>query len=108
MNTIFDTILTSIIYLATAFVLFFIGKFFYKIVRPSINVKEELVFKDNFAFSIAHIGYFVGLLLALGGAIIGESKGLITDLIDIAVYGGLAIVLLNISMFMNDKLLLRK
>lgn len=108
MNSVIDTILSTVVYLSAAFVLFFIGKLIYKLTHPSINVKEELVFKDNFAFSLSHVGYFLGLLLAIGGAIIGESKGIKLDLIEIGVYGAIAIVLMNISIFINDKLLLRK
>lgn len=108
MNSTIDTILTTIIYLACSFLLFFVGKMFYQLLNRKINVKEELVFKDNFAFATAHTGYFIGLLLAIGSAIIGPSHGLVNDLIDLFIYGGIAIVLLNISLLINDKIVLRK
>lgn len=108
MRTHIDDSLEAIVYLIACFILFFIGKQAYKIIHRKINVKEELVFKDNFAFAIAQVGYYVGLLLAIGGAVIGPSKGLITDLINIGVYGLLSIILLNISILINDKLILRK
>ncbi|MTI20535.1 DUF350 domain-containing protein, partial [Fulvivirga sp. RKSG066] len=76
--------------------------------HSKINVKEELVVKDNLAFSLAHVGYFVGLLIAIGSAIIGPSEGLVNDIIDISIYGGLAIILLNISVVLTDKLLLNQ
>jgi uncharacterized membrane protein YjfL (UPF0719 family) len=98
----------SLVYIALTFVIFFIGKLIYQIVNPSIKVKEELVKKDNLAFSLAHVGYFVGLLLAIGGAIIGPTKGLVNDIIDISAYGILAIILLNLSVVISDKVLLRK
>ncbi len=97
----------GIIYLANAFVLFFIGKLLYQLFHPSIKVKDELVEKDNLAFALAHTGYFVGLLIVIGSVIIGPSKGWITDVTEISVYGILAILLLNISTIVNDKLLLR-
>ena len=63
---------------------------------------------DNFAFSVAYVGYFIGLLLAIGSALLGESDGLVNDLIDIGIYGGLSIVLLNLSIIINDKVILNK
>jgi uncharacterized membrane protein YjfL (UPF0719 family) len=97
----------AVAYIAVAFAIFLIGKFVYQLLHPSFNVKEELVKKDNFAFAIAHVGYYVGLLLAIGSAIVGPSNGLVADIIDIAVYGLLAIVLLNCSIFISDYLMLR-
>jgi len=101
-----DTILTFAVYLLACFALFFIGKLAYSAVNRSINMKEELVEKDNFAFSVAQLGYYIGLLLSIGGAILGPSNGLVYDLIDIGVYGALSIVLLNLSLLINDKLIL--
>ncbi|WP_321279687.1 DUF350 domain-containing protein [Marinifilum fragile] len=97
----------AVVYIAVAFAIFLIGKFVYQLLHPSFKVKEELVKKDNFAFAIAHVGYYVGLLLAIGSAIVGPSNGLVNDIIDIAVYGLLAIVLLNCSIFLSDYLMLR-
>ncbi|MEA3444205.1 MAG: DUF350 domain-containing protein [Bacteroidota bacterium] len=108
MMLIIDNILSAITYLAAAFLLFYIGKLVYQLFNRQINMKDELVEKDNFAFAIAHAGYFVGLLLAIGSAIIGPSHGLVNDLIDIFLYGIIAIVLLNVSLFINDKVILRK
>lgn len=98
----------AIIYIALAFVIFYIGKLVYQLLHKSINIKTELVEKDNLAFSLAHVGYFIGLLIAIGSAIVGPSNGLLNDIIDISVYGLLAIVLLNISVFFTDKILLNK
>ncbi len=107
MTQYLDNVLAALVYLSCAFILFFIGKLVYKLFHPSIDVKEELVEKDNFAFATAHTGYFIGLLLAIGAAIVGESQGLIPDLINIAIYGGLSILLLNLSILINDKIILR-
>lgn len=104
-----DSLLTVLVYIAECFVLFFIGKIVYQSVfNRKINVKAELVEKDNFAFAIAHVGYFVGLLLAIGSAIIGDSNGLVQDSIDIGVYGIMAIILLNLSILINDKIILSR
>jgi len=103
-----ETAVNGMVYLASCFVLFFLGKIIYQLFHRKIDVKKELVEKDNFAFGLAHVGYFIGLLLAIGSAIIGPSHGLAQDLIDIFLYGILSIVLLNISIIINDKVILRK
>lgn len=101
-------LINTFAYLALAFVLFMIGKLAYQVFHPSIKVKYELVENDNLAFAIAHVGYFIGILLAIGSAIIGPSNGLVQDLFDISTYGLLAIVLLNLSTIITDKVLLSK
>lgn len=98
----------AVAYILAAFILFFIGKLFYKLFHRKINIKEELVKKDNLAFSIAHTGYFIGLIIAIGAAIVGPSHGFVIDMIDLGVYGILSIILLNISTIINDKVILRK
>lgn len=103
-----DTLITSLIYLALCFVLFVVGKLVFRLFHRDINVKEELVEHDNVAFAIAHVGYFIGILLAIGSAIIGPSHGLVQDVIDITIYGLLSILLLNISLLINDKIILRR
>ncbi len=108
MLSTFDEIIAALIYLTSCFVIFLIGKFAYHLFHRDINVKDELVEKDNFAFAVAHTGYFIGLLFAVGSAVVGPSAGITTDLINIFSYGILAILLLNISVLLNDKVILRK
>lgn len=103
-----DGILYSILYLAASFILFYIGKVAYQIFHPKTNVSDELVEKDNFAFSVAYVGYFVGLVIALGAAVYGESNGWQIDLMDMGVYGLLTIILMNVSLIINDKIVLSK
>ena len=102
-----DAALTALIYLAECFILFLIGKFAYNLFQQKIKVGKELVEKDNFAFAVAHVGYFIGLLLSISSAIIGPSYGIWDDMLNIGLYGLLAIVLLNVSIIINDKLILR-
>jgi uncharacterized membrane protein YjfL (UPF0719 family) len=108
MKALLDNGLSMIAYLCSVFILFYIGKFVYQLVHKKINVKSELVDKDNFAFSLAHTGYFVGLMLAIGSVMMGQSHGFVDDMIDIFFYGIIAIVLLNLSLVINDKIILRK
>lgn len=107
-NKIVVMVAESVTYVIGAFIMFAIGKVVYDLIHKKINVKEELVEKDNFAFSIAHTGYLAGLLLAIGSAIVGPSNGIVNDFIDMGVYGGVSIILLNLSIIICDKVILRK
>lgn len=103
-----DGILTSLVYLLASFALFYIGKISYQLFHRDIKVVQALAKDDNQAFSVAYAGYYIGLLLAIGSALMGESSGLLLDLMDIGVYGMLSIVLLNLSVIVNDKIILNK
>ncbi len=100
-----DLIATGI-YLISAFVLFWLGKLIRDLMASSYSVREELVEKDNAALGIGMAGYYFGLILAIGGTLSGPSQGLENDLIDIGIYGLLAIILLNLSRLVNDGLIL--
>ena len=78
-----DDLMLSAIYLACSFILFWIGKLVYDMTTPTYDVKEQLVEKDNTALAVALIGYYFGLVLAIGGVMAGESAGLEEDLLDI-------------------------
>ena len=108
MLSILDGLLTTLTYVSVSFLLFFLGKLVYQLFHPRVKVAYELVENDNLAFAFAHVGYFIGLLLAIGSVMVGESEGLINDLIGIGSYGLLSIVLLNLSLIINDKIILSK
>lgn len=103
-----DQIIAALLYLVSVFILFFIGKLVYGLFNRRINLKEELVKKDNFALALAVTGYYFGLIIALGGVLASESEGLMVDLIEIFFYGIISILLLNLSVYINDKVILSK
>ena len=103
---IWNNLIESGIYLVCVYVLFWLGKLVYDLTTPSYKLKEELVEKDNTALAVAVVGYYFGLILAIGGVIVGPSQGLEADLIDVLIYGPLAIILMNLSRLINDKLIL--
>ncbi len=98
----------SLGYLLIAIVIFFIGKLIYQLLHPKIDVKNELVEKDNLAFSINITGYYTALVIVIGSAIVGGSRGFLNDLYDISLYSLLGIILLNISSLIIDKVILSK
>lgn len=88
------------------FVIFFIGKIVNDKLHPEYNLQEELVEKDNPALALTLTGYYLGLVLTIGGALSGESNGFVQDIKDLALYGVSGIVLLNASWFLCDKIIL--
>jgi uncharacterized membrane protein YjfL (UPF0719 family) len=104
----FNELLNSSIYFVASLLLVFIGRVVYKLFHPNLNTRDELLEKDNLAFSFSYVGYFVGLLLAIGSALLGEHVSLQADLIAIAIYGLGAIFLLNISTLINEFIIFKK
>lgn len=101
-----DHISSSLVYLAACFVVFVAGHLVFILFRRSYNIQDELVEKDNAAFALVLCGYYLGLTFSIGGVIAGPSAGMESDLIDILVYGPLAILLLNLSALINDRFIL--
>lgn len=94
------------IYMLVCFLLFLIGKLIYQLLNQQIKVDEEMVEKDNLSFAITHVGYFVGLLLAVCGAMSGgQHESLLHDLGITFGFGLGAIILLNVANIINDRLI---
>ena len=94
--------------LAVVLVAVWIGK----LVRDALTrykINEELTGKNNTAVGVALMGYYVGLAIAISGVVTGSGSGnILKDLLVTAVYSVIAIVLLNISALVNDKMILYK
>ncbi len=105
---ILDRILTGLVYLMAFYLLFFIGKWVHDVLNRRYRITHELVENDNPAVAIALVGYYAGLAICIGGAIAGPSLGIADDLIDLAIYGSLGIVLLNLSVMICDRLILNQ
>ena len=101
-----DALISGLIYLVSAYVLFWLGKVVFDLIHREFRVAEELLKKNNAALALALAGYYLGLVFAIGGVLVGPSQGLLEDLIDIFLYGPLAIVLLNVSTLVSDRLIL--
>ena len=103
-----DNLVSAAIFIIVFFIFFFIGKVINDLLHREYKLNFELVEKDNAALALAVVGYYFGLVLAIGGTIAGPSAGLVEDLYDLFIYGILSIILLNISWFLGDKLILYK
>jgi len=103
-----DTIITGLILIIAFYVLLFIGKIINDLLHREYKLNFELVKKDNAALALAMAGYYFGLVLAIGGALVGHGISLIDDLTDLCIYGLLSIILVNASWYICDKLILFK
>ena len=103
-----DHFLSSFIYLGSCFAIFAVGHWVFILFRRSYSIQSELVDKDNAAFALVLCGYYLGLTFSIGGIIAGPSAGIEDDLIDMLVYGPLAIILLNLSALINDRFILNE
>ena len=68
----------------------------------------ELVKKDNLAVAITMSGYYLASLSIFIGALLGPTNGFAIDLVLVGGYSILGLVLLNLSRYINDKVILRK
>ena len=103
----FQDLAGTLIYVLSTLVVFWIGIQVYDRLHRSYSTREELVVKDNVAFSLSHIGYLAGLLAVMGAALSGPTHGFVDDMIDLTIWGFLGILLLNVSLLINDLLILR-
>jgi len=103
-----DNLLTALVLIVSYYVLFYIGKVVHDLLHREYHLTTELVEKDNPALALAVVGYYLGLAFCIGGALAGPSGGIINDLIDLCVYGLLGVILLNISWYLCDWIILHK
>ena len=85
MRLLGPTILHSLALIAGFFLLFIIGKTLHGLIHRSYKANFELFQNDNPALALAMTGYYLGLVLAIGGALAGPSHGLARDLMDLGV-----------------------
>lgn len=102
------TLSSGIVYLAAAFIVFIAGKYLFDLGYRGFSLKEELIERDNTALAIALSGYIFGLAIAIGGSLSEPSISFTIDLIDIFLYGIIAVVLLNLSVRINDWLIFHR
>ncbi len=101
----------DLIYGVYFFVLFLIVILLSKTINDFLTpykIDSELTQKDNFALSLSIGGYFAAVTIIFIGSVTGPSQGIIKDLLCVGKYSLIGIILLNISRFVNDKLILYK
>ena len=104
-----DQILAGLIYLVVVLVLVVVGKWVYDLLHRGFVLRTELLEKNNLAMALTVAGYYLGLAIVLGGVVSGPGSGVLTeDVIDLVVFGLVAIALLNLSGLINDAIIFSK
>ena len=104
-----NQILPGFLYLTVVLVLLVIGKWVYDGLHRRFVLQTELVEKDNLAVALAVAGYYLGLVIVLGGVVSGPASfNVLDDVIGLVIFGLLGIVLLNLSAWINDKVVFSK
>lgn len=100
---------TGFIYLAVVLGLLVLGKWLYDALHRRFVLRTELVEKDNLAVALAVSGYYLGLVIVLGGVVSGPASfSVADDVIGLVIFGLLGIVLLNLSAWVNDTVIFSK
>lgn len=95
--------------LVATIVVLLVGKGVYTLSRRKhLDIREELLERDNLAFAVALGGYYFGLVLAVGGSLFGPHGYWLEDGTEVLLFGLLAVVLLNVSRVINERVVLRK
>ncbi len=102
---ILQSFLMSLAYLALAMALFLAGRAVFAFSHGIQSLKTELSERDNLALALAMGGYFLGLTIAIGGAFSGPSHSFVTGILGVLEYGLLAMVLLTLSVWINDQVI---
>lgn len=104
-----DSYFATLAYTVLSLLFLIISRKVYQLLHKEVDMNYELVEKDNFAFAFANVGYLSGIVIALGGALTGGTSGnLLNDIIDFSLYTFISIILLNLSIILNDFLILRR
>ena len=97
-----------ILQIAIGFLLFWLGQLAYrKLFRRRMELNLELFVKDNPAVAIALVGYYFGIVIALGGVLDKTLSIWPEKLLNLASYGCLVILLMLAGAWVGDRLILK-
>lgn len=97
-----------ILQIVIGFLLFWLGQLAYrKLFRRRMELNLELFVKDNPAVAIALVGYYFGIVIALGGVLDKTLSILPEKLLNLASYGCLVILLMLAGAWVGDHLILK-
>lgn len=108
MNEVMNDLGLALAYLVPVCLVWFVGMKVYDKLTP-FDLQSELTEKDNPAVSVAYGGFALGLIIALGGLFHGNvdsDVALAKDLGMTVAFGALAVVLMGVSSWINDKVIL--
>lgn len=94
--------------LVVGFGLFWLGQLAYqKLFRRRMELNLELFVRDNPAVAIALVGYYLGIVIALGGVLDKAIPTWQDKLLNLATYGATVILFMLAGAWVGDRLILR-
>ncbi len=105
LTTTLEFVIEKLPYFAAGIVLVFLGKLFYNL-TTRYDIDRHLTTERNNAVAVSFGGYLVGLAFAISTTLLGTTSDLLGELAGIVITGAMAIVLLRMSMMINDRFVL--
>jgi len=102
------TYLNLVAFAGLALVILWVAKFIFDIITPDFDEDHEIVENSHMSAGIRRSGLLLGVALAISAALTGGYHGLLIDMKEIAIYGLLAVVMMLITLKLNDKVLFPK
>jgi len=94
--------------IVVGFAIFWLGQWLYQRVFRRMDLNLELFVRDNVAVAIALVGYYLGIVLALGGVLQKVADTWQDQLLILGTYGLGVIVLMLAGAWVGDRLILRR
>ncbi len=112
MNEFFSTpiggYVLAFIHVLCGLMFFWLAQRLYQLVFRRIHLSEELFVRDNVAAAVALSGFFLGVLLSLGGTAAELPKGGIESLLALFLSGLAAIFFMLLGAFVNERFILKR
>ena len=105
LTTTLEFVVEKLPYFGAGIVLVFLGKLFYNL-TTRYDIDRHLTTERNNAVAVSFGGYLVGLAFAISTTLLGTTSDLLGELAGIVITGAMAIVLLRMSMMINDRFVL--
>ena len=97
----------TVLELAVGFGLFWLGQLAYqKLFRRRMELNIELFVRDNPAVAIALVGYYFGIVIALGGVLGQGAASWQEKVLSLATYGATVILFMLAGAWVGDRLIL--
>lgn len=108
---LYDGLIQSVVItleLGVGFALFWVGQFAYQKLFRRIQLNLELFVKDNPAVAISLVGYYLGIIIALGGVLAQPASNWQQKIWNLASYGATVILFMLAGAWISDRLILRR
>jgi uncharacterized membrane protein YjfL (UPF0719 family) len=106
LNSLKTDLTLACVFLVLYIIVFIAAKWAKDLFTP-YSLNQELAEKDNFSVALTMVGYYLAITLVFVALLKGPTVNLRSDLLNVAGYSLLGILLLNGSRWINDKFILR-